>query len=63
MYTEDVIINVDELKAAYFDLFTKGLSLEDGGRIRTDGAAEYYITGMRKVFDLIYEFGVYTEEQ
>ena len=57
MYTEDVIINVDELKAACFDLFTKGLSLEDGGRRMTDEAAEYYIAGMRKVFDLIEELG------
>lgn len=60
---ESVTINVNELKAACFDILVKGLSLEDGGRIRTDGAAEYYIAGMRKVFDLIYKFGEYTEEQ
>lgn len=52
MFMEDVIINVDELKAACFDIFAKGISLEDGGR-----ATEYYIAGMRKVFDLIEELG------
>ncbi len=63
MDTGNVIINVNELKAICFDLLAKGLSLEDGGRIRTDGAADYYIAGMKKVFDLIGELGRYTEEQ
>ena len=57
MYTGDTIINVGELKAACFDILVKGLSLEDGGKIRTDGAADYYVAGMRKVFDLIEELG------
>ncbi len=63
MDTGNVIINVNELKAACFDLLVKGLSLEDGGRIRTDGALDYYIAGMRKVFDFIYEYGDFQEEQ
>lgn len=63
MDTGNVIINVNELKAICFDILAKGLSLEDGGRIRTDGAADYYVAGMKKVFDLINEFGEYTEEQ
>lgn len=54
MFMEDVIINVDELKAACFDLFAKGISLEDGSGIRPNGD---YIAGMRKVFDLIEELG------
>ena len=57
MDTGNVIINVNELKAACFDILVKGLSLENGGGIRTDGAAEYYIAGMKKVFDLIEELG------
>lgn len=57
MFIEDVIINVDELKAACFDIFAKGISLEDGGRISPNGAAEYYTAGMKKVFDLIEELG------
>lgn len=57
MYTGDTIINVGELKAACFDILVKGISLEDGGKIRTDGAADYYIAGMEKVFDLIEELG------
>lgn len=57
MDTGNVIINVNELKATCFDILAKGLSLEDGGKIRTDGAADYYIAGMRKVFDLIGELG------
>lgn len=61
MDTGNVIINVNELKAACFDILVKGLSLEDGGR--PNGAAEYYIAGMRKVFDLIYEYGDFQEEQ
>ena len=61
MYTGNVIINVNELKAACFDILVKGLSLEDGGR--PNGAAEYYTAGMRKVFDLIYEYGDFQEEQ
>ena len=52
MYTEDVIINVDELKAACFDLLTR-----EDGKLRTDGAIDYYIAGMKKVFDLIEELG------
>lgn len=54
MYTEDVIINVDELKAACFDIFAKGISPENGGRISPNGD---YIAGMKKVFDLIEELG------
>jgi len=51
MDTGNVIINVNELKAACFDiLVSKGLSLD-------------YVAGMKKVFDLINEFGEYTEEQ
>lgn len=63
MDTGNVIINVNELKAACFDILVKGLSLEDGSRIRTDGALDYYVAGMKKVLDLINEFGEYTEEQ
>ncbi len=63
MDTGNVIINVNELKAACFDILVKGLSLKDGGGIRTDGAADYYIAGMKKVVDLIGELGKYTEEQ
>lgn len=63
MDTGNVIINVNELKAICFDLLAKGLSLEDGGKIRVDGALDYYLTGMRKVFDLIEDLGKYTEEQ
>lgn len=58
MYTGNVIINVNELKAACFDILVKGLSLEDDSK-----ATEYYIAGMRKVFDLIYEYGDFQEEQ
>lgn len=50
MDTGNVIINVNELKAACFDILVKGLSLD-------------YVAGMKKVFDLINEFGEYTEEQ
>lgn len=57
MFMEDVIINVNELKAACFDILVKVLSLEDGGKIRMDGAVDYYIAGMTKVFDLIGELG------
>lgn len=63
MDTGNVIINVNELKAMCFDSFIKGLSLEDGGKIRTDGALDYYLAGMRKVLDLIADLGKYTEEQ
>lgn len=62
MDTGNVIINVNELKALCFDSLVKGLRLEDGGKIGTDGALDYYLAGMRKVFDLIEEFGEYTEE-
>lgn len=54
MYTGNVIINVNELKAACFDILVNRLSLEDGGGIRPNGD---YIAGMRKVFDLIEELG------
>ena len=54
MFIEDIIINVDELKAACFDLLAKGISLEDGGRI---SPSEDYIAGMMKVFELIDELG------
>lgn len=63
MDTGNVIINVNELKAACFDILVKGLSLEDGDRIRTDGVLDYYVAGMKKVLELINEFGEYTEEQ
>lgn len=63
MGTGNVIININELKAACFDNLVKGLSLEDGGRMRTDGAVDYYTAGMRKVFDFIYEYGDFQEEQ
>ncbi len=56
MFMEDVIINVDELKAACFDLLAKGTSIEDGGKLRTEGAVDY-VAGMMKVFDLIEELG------
>lgn len=63
MDTGNVIINVNEIKAMCFDALAKGLSLEDGGRIRTDGAADYYIAGMKKVLELIDALGKYTEER
>ena len=63
MDTGNVIINVNELKAACFDILAKGLSLEDDSRISPNGMAKHYTAGMMKVLDLIEELGKYTEEQ
>ena len=63
MDTGNVIINVNELKAACFDILAKGLSHEDDSRISPNGMAKHYTAGMMKVLDLIGELGKYTEEQ
>lgn len=63
MDTGNVIINVNEIKAMCFDILAQGTSIEDGGKLRTEGAIDYYIAGMKKVLELIDVLGKYTEER